>query len=416
MAGAGANAAAGVNRAAGAASREDGAWRAGLPLARCLARAVQARAAGTAAPGVALLPRVDRSGVALLQRVDAPHPGLLSPAAVAKAIRFYTAQPKQYTPAIMVEIQARVGVAQTGIADAPTVQAVASWQLTEGSADPVLKPDGMAGPRTLPQMFRSGLNVTVHAVGFGEDAQAGVIDRWHELTADERATELVRIVNLYLGAAGVPPVAANVMDEGDDAGQFDFATWALDIGRPALEIAQPTRDEAADIVDTIYHEARHAEQTFREAQFRALELRRPGGGAGEDARLAAEVAAELQIQVVIAEKAVASPLVAGTMKALIVKGWYDSMDGPDAARRNRILTEVDDASEALDKARERFDKAPGPKSRAALDRAQRRYDRAHDAYRDLPEEHDAWATGPMTGPGVTRGAPPAPVPAGLLDI
>jgi hypothetical protein len=34
-----------------------------------------------------------------------------------------------------------------------------------------------------------------------------------------------------------------------------------------------------------------------------------------------------------------------------------------------------------------------------------------DAYRELPQENDAWTTAPMTAPGVTRGTPAPPPPA-----
>ncbi len=43
----------------------------------------------------------------------------------------------------------------------------------------------------------------------------------------------------------------------------------MNIGIEAMEDEQLTRDEAADIVDTIFHEARHAEQWYRMAQMRA---------------------------------------------------------------------------------------------------------------------------------------------------
>ncbi|MEA2292430.1 MAG: hypothetical protein QOE86_69 [Solirubrobacteraceae bacterium] len=324
---------------------------------------------------------------------------LLDATQVTKAIRFYTAQPDRYPADIMLQIQAAVGAGETGVADEETVQAVARWQAADGSNDPALKVDGMAGPRTLPRMFTSGLNAAGEAAAFGEEAQTGVIDQWQGLTPTERATELVRLVNDHLTTAGVPAVVANPKDTGNDAGAFDFATWQMEIGLPALSQDQLTRDQAADIVDTIYHEARHAEQWFRMAQLRA--------GQG---RTGAQITTELGIPANIAAAAVAAPLDPGSMRALIAQGWYDSVYGSGSDARNRTLQEVEDADTARKAAAKRFKANPTAANQTALNAAVERFHRAHDAYRNLPEENDAWATGPQTGAGVTHGSPPPPPP------
>src|SRR5947209_13240584 len=67
----------------------------------------------------------NRAVAALLQRQDDDEP--LTVAQVKKAIAFYNAQPDRYTPEILKLIQAKVGVAQTGVADATVVQGVAVW-------------------------------------------------------------------------------------------------------------------------------------------------------------------------------------------------------------------------------------------------------------------------------------------------
>jgi hypothetical protein len=347
---------------------------------------------------------------ALLQRqeVDAPA-GPLDARQVAAAISFHARQRERYTPAIMREIQARLGVEQTGVADAATVQAIATFQQTEGTEHPELKVDGKAGPRTLPRMFPTGLKAPGEGQRFGEEAQAEVIDRWHQLTPQQRAAELVRLVNVHLEAAGVPAVTPNPIDTGTNLGTFDFTTWAMDVGVEALAIAQPDRAQAADVVDTIYHEARHAEQWFRIAQLRALQRRR-GEGAAEDERLGRAIAAELQIPRRIADRAVTSPprFALGSMEALIAQGWFDSIYGSGRARRNQVLTELDRAGTALERAEQRFADNPTPQNEAALERARARRARALDGHAQLPEENDAFPTGASTGAGVTRGAPPPP--------
>jgi hypothetical protein len=318
----------------------------------------------------------------------------LDATATAAAIRYYRSQPDRYPPDVMAQVQRAVGAEETGVPDEQTVQAVARWQRDVGSNDPVLKIDGKAGPRTLPRLFPHGLNEPGRGEQFGSEAQEGVIDRWGEMTPRQRATELVRLVNVHLEAAKVPPVGLAPEENGNNAGSFSFRTWTMNVGLQALAGDQLTRDEAAEIVDTIYHEARHAEQWFRMAQLRA--------GQG---RTAAQIASELEIEIRIARLACAAPLARGSMQALIAQGWYDSVYGPGAAHRDRTLTELDASATARTRARERFEKNPTPANQAALDAAIARADRAHDAYRELPEENDAWATGPMVQPGVTRGTP-----------
>ncbi len=155
-----------------------------LPLARELASAV-----------------AQRGAVGMLQRDPAPGP--LTPAQVTKAIGYYKSQPQAYSVVIMLQIQEAVGVEPTGIVDAQTVQAVAVWQRDNGGTPPeqklpgVVPPpplaiDGMAGPRTLPRLFAHGLNVKSEGLAFGKASQTGVIDKWHELTAQAARGEARR--------------------------------------------------------------------------------------------------------------------------------------------------------------------------------------------------------------------------------
>jgi hypothetical protein len=380
-----------------------------LPLARELACAVATR-------------RVAR----ILQRQEGDAaPGLLTGAQVAKAIRFYEQQPATYTFLIRLQIQDAVGVEPTATFDEPTVQAVAAWQRDNGGTPPEqvlpgvtppppLKIDGMAGPRTLPRMFAHGLNVKSEGLAFGQEAQAGVIDTWRTLTPKQRAVELVRLVNTHLDKAGVPPVIPDPKDTGSNLGQFDFETWQMEIGVKALSKDQPTVEQARDVVDTIYHEARHAEQWFRIAQLRAMQLKLQSPKIS-DATVKKRIVAETKILPDVVEKAVKDPLAHGSMQALIAQGWYDSVYGVNSAHRERVLNEVAAADKARDAAFKLHQKKPTPANLKALEQARERRKKAVAAYKELPEENDAWATGPMTGPGVTKGAPDPPAPPVPVD-
>ena len=73
-----------------------------------------------------------------------------------------TAQPERYTQDIVKQIHATVGVAETGVADAAFVQAVAVWQRDNGDLDPTTVFVGLADDgdvrsvaRTRPVTFRT---------------------------------------------------------------------------------------------------------------------------------------------------------------------------------------------------------------------------------------------------------------------
>jgi hypothetical protein len=350
----------------------------------------------------------NRSVAALLQRQEADAP--LTGAQVKKALSFYKAQPDRYTPEIVTQIQAKVGVGETGIPDEAFAQAVAVWQRDNGDLHPELRIDGMAGPRTLPRMFPSGLQSGTEPEDFGKEAQTNVIDRWQQLTVDERTAELIQLVNTHLANAKVPPVAPNPQDT-LNLGEFSFPDWTMIVGKQAMAIEQPTLAQAKDLVDTIYHEARHAEQWFRIAQLRCLQRRARNRQASDD-QIARAVSTELGIPKNIAAEAVkAPPFALGSMDALIAQGWFDSVYGSGATRRDQILTELDKAEKALEAAKKRQKEHPSPANQLAVERAQERVNRAIAGHATLPEEDDAFVAGERSEHGVVRGAPPKPVPA-----
>lgn len=303
----------------------------------------------------------------------------LSRGQAAAAISFYRTQPKRYTPQIIMLIQDAVGTTPSGTMTNDDVQAVARWQkkLNE-TEDPSLKVDGMAGPRTLPTVFRQGLADQGAIENYSTKAH-DLLDKWDELgTAEARIKKLVELVNKELTIANVPNCEVKIDDAGGDLGQFDFATWSLDIGKKAFEKADPTPAEKADMADTIYHESRHAEQWYRMAQFQASQ--------GKSAQ---QIADDMGIPKKIADKAFADPLKKGSIDALIAEGWNESVYGSQAAHRNRVLKEVDDSGAALDKAKAAVEKDPSPANKAKLVAARARRDKALKAYFDLPEENDA---------------------------
>ncbi|HLG11970.1 MAG TPA: hypothetical protein VI876_09440 [Dehalococcoidia bacterium] len=364
----------------------------------------------TAPPGnatrVTALQRQDTAVGDAPAAAEADAAPLLNAAQIADARRYYTSQPARYTPEIISQLRTSLGLAPDGGVDEALVLAVARFQSTDGAGDPALAIDGKAGPRTLPRIFRGGLNVEATGQAFGEDVQSQVIDQWATLaTAEARRDKLVELVNERLTAAGVPAVTTEFDANENNAGSFNFPTWTMRIGRRRLGAESINEADARDTADTVYHEARHTEQWFRMAQLRASQ------GLTADA-----IARELGIQPRIATAAAAAPLTPGSMQALIAQGWWDSVYGAGGDQRNAVLREVNAAATARTAAQAAHTANPTPETQAALDQANARFDRAFAAYQNLPEENDAWATGPLAAAGVTSGSPepePAPGAAGL---
>ncbi len=320
---------------------------------------------------------------------------LLDAAQIADARSYYTSQPWRYTPAIIAQLRGSLGLDAEGGVDAALVLAVAQFQVTDGAGDPALVVDGKAGPRTLPRIFRGGLNVEATGQELGEEVQDEVIDEWASLsTAEARRDRLIELVNERLVAAGVPAVTAAFDANVNNAGSFSFSTWRMEIGRSRLAADTISEEDARDTADTVYHEARHTEQWFRMAQLRA------GQGLS-----AAAITTELFIPARIATAARAAPLARGSMEAVIAQGWWDSVYGSGSAHREAVLAEIDRAATARRLAADLHAANPTAATQAALDRADARFQRAFAAYQNLPEENDAWATGPLAAAGISGGSP-----------
>ena len=117
---------------------------------------------------------------------------------------------------------------------------------------------------------------------------------------------------------------------------------------PATYEAGKVADHA-DLLDTVYHEARHSEQWWRQARERA------GLGA-----TAAQIVGVMGIPQAIADKAVADPIQQCDKSQYEAEAWYQSVYGSGAAHRDTTLSDID---------------------------------HHYQDYRNLPEEKDAWATG-----------------------
>jgi len=314
----------------------------------------------------------------LVARQEGAAEGPLSPAQVRDAIAYYRAQPARYTRDIIMEIQKAVGTVPTGSMSAVDVQAVAKrQQALNVDAEPKLKIDGKAGPRTLPSIFKFGLSEDDSVSDYAKKARE-TFEAKDGRSEEEKAKAIVNdLINKRLAALNIPPVAVEVVNDLGSRGAFNSGDWKLNLDR--LQFQPGKLHDLRDTTATIYHEARHAEQDFRVGQL----LARQG-------KKASEITAITGLNLDVAKKAVDAKGDITAMQALIAQGWFDSLHGAAGlARRRRNSEELNVSFKAREAACDAFKKDPTPENKAKLEKAKARFGKAVEEHDDLPHEFDA---------------------------
>lgn len=176
---------------------------------------------------------------------------------------------------------------------------------------------------------------------------------------DQRGMQntLTKAVNKQLKAAGVPKVTTGEDINSQSNAEFDFTTWKITFGAPLMVAGSLTALRLG--VNTVYHEARHCEQWYRMAQGVAAGKLNKNVQNRIDHKSAADIAAKLWIPLNIAQAAMSNTDYGGNTDREVL-AWWDSVYAKSGGIRNRKLGHI-----------------------------QERY----DAYRNLPEEIDAWHLG-----------------------
>ena len=223
-------------------------------------------------------------------------------------------------------------------------------------------------------------------------------EEWPDLTQKERRKRLAEIANKQLTKSGAPPVTVvGRKTGGPGEAWFDDDNWALVVDKQTIKSDTLSDDDAKEFADTVYHEARHAEQSYMEARLRALE-----------GQSASTIRDEMGVPGKVAKAAKKQPAVRNSLVACCGEVMRDSMHTKAGNRkRNRVYDNMDKREAEMNKAekqlqkmeRRRADgKATADQVAAAqrkFDLAEERFDRAHEAYTKLPEEADAWKAGDM---------------------
>jgi hypothetical protein len=311
-------------------------------------------------------------------------PGPLGLAEVAAAIQYHTVQPSKYTKAVIVDIQGKVGVTQSGVMNAATVQGIARRQAetnAERKPNPPLKVDGKAGPRTLPILEPVGLATDASIDTYVADIQ-GMQGALGKASDQERERLLLAEINDRLDKVHVPIIDKIVPHpQNDKEAVFDPSSWTIG--------AEPAFLKSKNAAAGLYHEARHAEQAFRVAcMFAGREI-----SAGRKPT-AAEIASQARIPEPKATFAIdpARALAPGTPEAVEAEGWHDEEPGQaqKGAKNRAALEKFKAAARAYKKARKQDPDADRSDVAAAF---QAFKDAQAQSIRDKPNEFDAYFLG-----------------------
>lgn len=210
------------------------------------------------------------------------------------------------------------------------------------------------------------------AIGRFNTAARTLTAEWDKLDVNGRGQKLGSAANAELKAAQVPETVIQVKVLPTNAGEFGFAGWTLDLNENLFQRPTIVPPLPASVADTVYHEARHCEQWYRMAQLEA--------GKGKDG---AAIAQALSIPKRVGDLAAASPLQGTSAEGREAQTWYDSIYGALPPATTAAARQA-----AYDKAMASY---------AIWQRLNGEYDVLYRAYRALPEEADAWATGGAAG-------------------
>lgn len=295
----------------------------------------------------------------------------------ATARRFYAAEPARYTPKLISEMQTALGLPPSGRIDNAMLDAVAAFQ----DANPPLKGDGMAGPRTLSRLLRSGLATQFDQQSYTNLAE-DIFDGFSPTSSiEERLAQAWGAVIPVLTEEQVTPIPAVAKHDESSEGAFSASRWTAFISTKLLQpvpLPAPTRQTLKGVV---YHEARHAEQLFNMGRMLAAKKKTPQqinkliGVVDEPA---------------VGEEAKSRPLERDTSEFVVAEQLFEATHGAAGKRHDELEDQVVKKRKALDAA---LKAANGNRLDRRVVKAQKEFDVAHAQYADLADEADAFATG-----------------------
>jgi hypothetical protein len=192
---------------------------------------------------------------------------------------------------------------------------------------------------------------------------AEIVRNWAAMTPRQRRRALQNAINKQLSKSGLPTQAVRGSAKyapGNAA--YDFPKGVLEVSQQQLNAASLTSQEARQLANAVYHEARHAEQWYLMARQEAAQ----GMNAGQ-------IGSSMGVPQTFANSAEANPLAtAASAEQNLANACQQSVYGPNAPG---------------------LDYSNGAYRNNVLSKASMNTQEGYEKYRALVEEQDAWATG-----------------------
>jgi len=236
---------------------------------------------------------------------------------------------------------------------------------------------------------------------------------WPKLSSDQRQSRIEELANAQLQKSGVPKVKMVKSTLSTDDGQFTFGDWHMLINKNLLNKDTLSEPQAKDLANTVYHESRHAEQWYLIAQQKAAEINAAPGMTPIQQATAIHDATGIAPNA--AAQAQQHPLDAHDKRKPCAQVLNDSIYGAHTVHRNNALNDSGKTVLALNHAQAHYEnvnrhyEALRVSPHASPAAVQKAYEtavaagkqveaasaiqqKAYQAYRQLPEEADAWET------------------------
>jgi hypothetical protein len=192
----------------------------------------------------------------------------------------------------------------------------------------------------------SGLNSSLIIDQFSKDIK-NLENNWDKFTSNERQSKLQTSINKSLNSVGLPNLEIKLKQfPAELQGQFDFHAWKMYVNQNLVNDSKLSPEEASNLAQTIYHEARHGEQFYRVAEL--LASNPPDG----QKRTPQEIAEKLQFKrvpgIAVAQQAAQavqkSPL--SSEQIIQARAWYQSVYGKDS-QREQVLKNLHNTSQTF---------------------------------------------------------------------
>ena len=311
----------------------------------------------------------------------------------------------------------------------------------------VIQPGGAGGPvqpcpkAPAPHPCQGiGMSAPAEVDAFANE-MAKLQQDWPFLKATDRLARLQAMVDTRAAKAGFPPPSVIAPKGLPYSGLLQFKRWEIAINSSLVQGERLSSEQAARLGDTLYHEARHAEQ------WSLIAKKRAGDG------LAAEqIYYELQVAEDVAIDATKQPLGLSDARRPCADALHKSIYGAGRVARNTTLNNLEEHGAACALANEDHERAVAeekrlkaeflrhdqsytaskegkpPPTEAELhtlikrrndsaaklrtaqlrsaecqrtaDAARQTYSKTYTDYRTLPEEADAWDSGGRTSTAI----------------